>query len=251
MSVCLLTSVCATALVLSIAAPPIAEAQFGGLIDRARRAVTDELGDEIERTIREGVRCAVGDTRCVERARAQGKTPIMTDANGEVLKDNDGRPITDPANVPPEVAAAAAPTGAGERPGTGAWVNYDFVPGDMVMFYDDYTNDRVGDFPRRFELLAGNFEVAEWQGSRFIRATANGTIAITLPATLPDRFTMEFPASVQHGNASIRLSTSPLDHGSRDYAGSTPTLAYDQGGAAARKEPGAHDHDPPSRRRQP
>jgi hypothetical protein len=62
--------------------------------------------------------------------------------------------------VPPGSAGAAAPAaaakGAGERPGTGAWVNYDFVPGDVVMFYEDYMAGRVGDFPRRVELLAGN-----------------------------------------------------------------------------------------------
>lgn len=217
----------AAILVISMATPTVAEAQFGGLIDRAKRAVADELGDEIERTLREGVRCVVGDTACVERARSEGRTPVMTTADGEVLTDGDGRPITDPAKVPPGVAAAAKPAPvAGERPGTGAWVNYDFVPGDQVMFYDDYMDRRVGDFPRRFELIGGNWEVVEWQGRRFIRATSGGSIAVPLPATLPERFTMEFPASVSHGNAFIRVSTTPLGQ----FAGSTPTLAYSQAG---------------------
>ena len=226
MSAPLLTFCCAAVLLLSIAAPPSAEAQFGGLVDRAKRAVADELGDEIERTLREGVRCVVGDTRCVEQARAKGSTPVMTDANGTVLTDAEGRPITDPASVPPGVATAVAPTVAGGRPGTGAWVNYDFVPGDVVMFYEDYVAGRVGDFPRRFELIDGNWEVVEWQGGRYVRGTSNGAIAIPLPAALPERFTVEFPASVSHGNASIRVSTSPMPK----YAGSTPTLAYAEGG---------------------
>jgi outer membrane protein OmpA-like peptidoglycan-associated protein len=220
-------------LTLSIVLPTPAEAQFGGLIDRARRAVVDEVGDEIERTLREGVRCVVGDTACVEGARADGKTPVMTDASGEVLTDSDGRPITDPANVPPGVAAAAAAP-AGGAPGTGVWVNYDFVPGDIVMFYDDYQDGRVGDFPRRFELIEGNWEVVESQESRYIRATSGGAIAVPLPATLPERFTLEFPASVSHGNASIRLSTSPI----REYAGSTPTLGYAEGGLRPEKNQG-------------
>jgi outer membrane protein OmpA-like peptidoglycan-associated protein len=232
----LLISTLATALVLSFVVPAIAEAQFGGLVDRARRAVADELGDEIERTLREGVRCVVGDTACVERARSDGKTPVMTDADGKVLTDSDGRPITDPAKVPPGAAATAAPAAVapGGRPGTGAWVNYDFVPGDQVMFYDDYMDGRVGDFPRRFELLEGNWEVAEWQGTRYVRATSGGAVAIQLPGALPERFTLEFPASVSHGNASIRVSTSPI----REYAGSTPTLAYSEGGLRPEKNQG-------------
>lgn len=109
-------------------------------------------------------------------------------------------------------------------------MNYDFVPGERVVFFDDYSNDNVGDFPRRFELLAGNWEVAEWNGARYIRATSNGTIGLELPETLPERFTVEFPASVQHGNAYLRLSTAPVNHGSRDYAGSLVSLEYTQGG---------------------
>jgi outer membrane protein OmpA-like peptidoglycan-associated protein len=221
------------ALLLSILVPSIVEAQFGGIIDRARRAVADEVGDSVEEILRDGVRCIVGDDACVARARSEGKTPVMTGADGEVLTDDNGRPITDPADVPPDVARAATSTVA-ERPGTGAWVNYDFVPGDTVVFYEDYTDGRVGDFPRRFELLEGNWEVMEWQEGRFIRATSGGAIAIPLPATLPERFTMEFPASVQHGNAYVRVSTSPI----REYRGSTPTLAFGQGGLRPEKREG-------------
>jgi outer membrane protein OmpA-like peptidoglycan-associated protein len=45
---------------------------------------------------------------------------------------------------------------------------------------------------------------------------------------------MEFPASVSHGNAYIRVSTSPL----REYTGSTPTLAFSQGGLRPEKNAG-------------
>jgi outer membrane protein OmpA-like peptidoglycan-associated protein len=38
---------------------------------------------------------------------------------------------------------------------------------------------------------------------------------------------------VQHGNATLRVSTAPLVHGKRDFVGSTPTLAYSQAGLRA------------------
>jgi outer membrane protein OmpA-like peptidoglycan-associated protein len=80
----------------------------------------------------------------------------------------------------------------------------------------------------------GNWEVVESQGARYVRATTGGAIAIPLPATLPERFTMEFQASVQHGNAFVRVSTSPF----REYSGSTPTLAYSVGGLRPEKGQG-------------
>ena len=235
---------------LSLVIPSVVSAQFGGLGRRIKRAVGDQVGAEIEGKVRGGVHCVFNDAQCVAAAKAKGEIPVMTDADGKVITDDKGEPITDPdaaaaqMGVPPAAPPAAAPApaaapqsaaapvaaGPAEKPGTGAWVNYDFVPGDRVVFFDDYSNDNVGDFPRRFELLAGNWEVAEWNGARYIRATSNGTIAVELPETLPERFTVEFPASVQHGNAYLRLSTSPINHGARDYAGSAVSLEYANGG---------------------
>jgi hypothetical protein len=30
-------------------------------------------------------------------------------------------------------------------------VNFDFVPGERVLFADDFSKDNVGDFPKRLE----------------------------------------------------------------------------------------------------
>jgi outer membrane protein OmpA-like peptidoglycan-associated protein len=72
-------------------------------------------------------------------------------------------------------------------------VNYDFIPGDEPIFVDDFASDHVGDFPRRLAFIAGNMEVAEWSGGRWLRATSNGSqFAIALPDSLPARYTLEF-----------------------------------------------------------
>ncbi len=143
------------------------------------------------------------------------------------------------ALLSPAASQPAAQAGAGNtRPGTGAWANYDFVPGDRVLFVDDFSNDKVGDFPRRWDLLAGNWEVVEWDGGRYLRATAAGAVSLDLPETLPDRFTIEFPASVQHGNAYLRVSSAPVYQGDRSYAGSMPTLEYARGGLRPQKGQG-------------
>ena len=86
---------------------------------------------------------------------------------------------------PPRAEAAV-------RPGTGAWLNYDFVPGDRILFSEDFTADAVGDFPRSLELRGGNMEIAEWAGRRWLRAAGEGRFVIQLPDTLPTRYTVEF-----------------------------------------------------------
>lgn len=180
--------------------PSSAEAQFLDRLKRtAENAVESEAANQVDRLIRNAVRCLIDDPVCVEQAEASGEDVIFVDDDGKVISDEEGAPITDR-----EEAIAKAP--APPAPGEGAWANYDFVPGDEILFYDDYSNDRAGDFPRRLNLVGGNWEVVEWEGGRYMRATSGGTVAIVLPRTLPDRFTIEFPMSLRHGNAYVRIT---------------------------------------------
>jgi len=85
-------------------------------------------------------------------------------------------------------AAAAA---ASAPPAASLWVNYDFVPGERVIFYSDFTDDQAGNFPERLQFVEGNMEVAELGGRRTLRATSQSKLTIPLPEVLPQRFTIE------------------------------------------------------------
>ncbi len=89
------------------------------------------------------------------------------------------------------------------KPGQGAWANYDFKPGDRIIFADDFSKDEVGDFPRRFEFKSGQIEIVEWNEGRWLRA-AQGKFWIPLLETLPERYTVEFDLT---GNGNAMLMT--------------------------------------------
>lgn len=133
----------------------------------------DEAVDRALDAVEDAIVCVVTDTECLRNAREEGREVIVTDAGGTEL----------PRDEYPSSAL---------RPGEGAWVNYDFIPGERVIFADDFTRDNVGDFPRRLEFQRGNVEVIDWQGERLLRATSDATFALPLPESLPDRFTLEF-----------------------------------------------------------
>jgi outer membrane protein OmpA-like peptidoglycan-associated protein len=157
------------------------------VINRLRRAaqnaVENETARQIERILANAVRCVFDDEACIEKAKSSGKDVVLTGDDGKVLMDKDGKPITDPSAVQKEP----------DKPGTGAWANYDFVPGERILFYDDFSNDRVGDFPRRLTFVRGNWEVVEWQGRPLLRNTGprHSAVVIPLPEKLPERFTIE------------------------------------------------------------
>jgi OmpA-OmpF porin, OOP family len=141
-----------------IAAPPLARAQFGDVIKKAK-----------------------------EKAEQKAKE--------SAAKTGQAKPETAGEKTAPAADSSKATTASGPatlKPGEGVWLNYDFVPGNRVLFFDDFAGDDVGNFPQRLELREGNMEVAEWNGSRWLRASTDGVVNVLIPEMLPERFTVEF-----------------------------------------------------------
>ncbi|MDX1394388.1 MAG: OmpA family protein [Gemmatimonadota bacterium] len=207
-----------------LAIPAPADAQLRRLAETARRAAESEAESVVDQLIRNAIRCAIDDPICVESAEAEGEDVIFVDGNGEVIVDEEGAPITDRD-------AAAAASGAGDAPGEGLWANYDFVTGDRIIWYEDFTSERVGNFPRRIEFIEGNWEVVEAGSKRYLRGTSAGIVRIPLPEELPNRFTVEFEVNTTHGNSSFYMMTGPAIHGrDRSYTGSAAVVRSTQAG---------------------
>jgi outer membrane protein OmpA-like peptidoglycan-associated protein len=165
-------------------APTQAEGQ---VIDRIRNRVQRDAERRIEdRAVaaaratldlaEDAIVCAVTDEECIAEAREKGKEPVVVDA--------DGKPVS-----------GYEPAGQqGEKPGTGVWANYDFVPGDNVLFYHDFEGTRTGNFPSRLEYVAGNMEVVELGENKVLRTSGanGGCVEVPLGRTFPERFTIEY-----------------------------------------------------------
>lgn len=73
------------------------------------------------------------------------------------------------------------------------YTKYDFVPGDQVVFYDDLAGEEVGEFPSRWELIGGVFEIASKGDSKWILCTDSGDLRPNLPdVAFPSAFTIEW-----------------------------------------------------------
>ena len=60
-----------------------------------------------------------------------------------------------PASSDAAAPAAGATPSAAAPVSIAAYQNYDFVPGDTIVFADDFTDTQDGEFPDQWELLAG------------------------------------------------------------------------------------------------
>jgi outer membrane protein OmpA-like peptidoglycan-associated protein len=85
---------------------------------------------------------------------------------------------------------------------------FDFIPGDKTLFFDDFSDTDVGEFPRKWTLdgpKRGNsntVEVVEYQGRRFLRSVpgekgqppATQYLRLEQQGDFPEKFTVEFDA---------------------------------------------------------
>lgn len=73
----------------------------------------------------------------------------------------------------------------------------DFVPGDEIIFDDNFEREKLGEFPLRWDLLDGYAETAQQKGRNVIAFTDNG-LGQVMPLMkekwdwLPEVFTVEF-----------------------------------------------------------
>jgi outer membrane protein OmpA-like peptidoglycan-associated protein len=162
----------------------------GQMLDRIRNRVQRDAERRIEERavaaaratldLAEGaIVCAVTDEECIAEAREQGQEPVVVDADGKPVSGYE--PAAEPSNGP------------SDGPGSGVWANYDFVPGDDVLFFHDFEGTRTGNFPSRLEYVAGNMEVVELGENKALRTSGgSGCVEIPLGRTFPERFTVEY-----------------------------------------------------------
>jgi outer membrane protein OmpA-like peptidoglycan-associated protein len=150
----LLAAACAASLVA--AQPTPGYAQFGGLKKSAEEAAKRKAAEAVRKASEDSAR------------QAAASQPA-------------------PAGAAPAPAGGAAPAKADPK----VWENYDFVPGNRVIFYTDFTEDRVGNFARGLKYRSGAMDVVDRDGVKMLRATSRSEFLIPLGAKLPERFTLE------------------------------------------------------------
>ena len=121
----------------------------------------------------------------------------------------------------------------------------DFVPGDDLFFEDDFSQERLGEFPLRWDLFDGYVEVASVEGRKVMAFTDNGLGQVTPNmkdkwAWLPDSFTLEFdlylaPVNSTDDPTSLDIQVLFGSKGQSDYynAGSDVHFFYREDGSSS------------------
>jgi OmpA-OmpF porin, OOP family len=164
--------------VLSVAWVNPAHAQFGKrLKDAVKRTAEDKA---IQKTTDE-------ESKAIDSMMAGGGKKGDSAATAAAAPSAGASTAAAPAAT--DAAAAPAPSPTDKK----VWANYDFVPGQRTLFFTDFSEDQVGNFPQRLDFKNGQLEVVEFEGGqRALKASTDAVFTIPLPETLPEKFTLEF-----------------------------------------------------------
>jgi outer membrane protein OmpA-like peptidoglycan-associated protein len=91
-----------------------------------------------------------------------------------------------------DTGEAAAAGGSAAAEDMALYTKYDFIPGDRVIFYDDLSTEEMGEFPSRWRLDSGVFEIANQGGRNWILCTDQGWVRPRIAVgPLPPKYTIE------------------------------------------------------------
>lgn len=220
---------------LLVAAPLLASdpgaAQIPDVVEEAAGdAAEDQLSAEIRKLVRNSVHCVFDDLECIRSSKEEGEPVVLTDEDGEVIYDDEGRPVQSQDDLPPEKRGQLGEDAADDGSAGISSAGSDFQRGERRILLADYADDVPGDFPRNFEFLGGNTEVATADGQRVMKVLDAARFALPLPEALPDRFTLEMPVYFPGRWQALRILTARPPEGDLDgYSGHLVVVeSYDQ-----------------------
>jgi len=160
----------------------------------AERAATNQTERRTEDAVNKGIDAIFdgnqnqnqqqGQQQQQSQQQQQAPPPAETPVAAPVQTDNN----------PSLPAGGQTPQQGGMTAAEMAYARNDFVPGDEIIFEDDVTREKMGEFPSQWDLLMGSAEVANIGGLQCIYLEPSTHIAPLMKNMknfLPDVYTIE------------------------------------------------------------
>jgi len=168
-----------------------AQAWLETIKNQAAQGAVEHGSDLLHESADGKVKCVAGDQTCIDQAQQQGKEVVVTNKKGKPLPPDQQPKSGSSASVGQSGTSSVAGAGSSAGQPNLAAVKSDFVPGDKLIFYDDFT-DMAGDEPPPHWKVRGG--TAELRTSGQIRQLTLSNHAMRISPNirkLPKNFTLE------------------------------------------------------------
>ena len=132
------------------------------------------------------------------KKKVEDKVVKEVEKGMEGKKEEEKKPVETPPATPPAPSEQGNAGGgnAGSEANRAITINskYDFVPGEKVIFFDDFTSESIGDFPVQWNTTgSGEVVTIDAAPGRWVHITnGHGITTLDEAVTLPENYTIEF-----------------------------------------------------------
>jgi len=153
------------------------KAQIEKVGKKAERSTENRINNNVDQGIEKGLNSiekGVKDMFKKKKKPIDGQAPVVEPAAEQKPETQDVKP-------------------ASGTPSLQAYSKFDFIPGEKVIFYDDFSQDKVGDFPALW-YSNGSGEVVTLNNypGNWMKITANGCYYPERDLQTSENFTVEF-----------------------------------------------------------
>ena len=168
-----------------------AQAWLETIKNKAAQEAVEHGSDMLHESADGKVKCVAGDQACIDQARQQGKEVVLTNKKGKPLPP-DQQP-TSGSTASPGQSGASSGVAAGSPAGQPnlTAVKSDFVPGDKLILYDDFTDMRGDEPPPHWKVRGGTAELRTDGQIRQLTLSNHAMRIAPNVGKLPRNFTLE------------------------------------------------------------
>jgi len=150
-----------------------------------------KIKDKVDQRIDQKTDKAIDNTLDSVDAATKGDKNQTAKSNDETVTKN-----TNNKNANEQTTDNSSTNMATNQPSIKAYQNYDFVPGDKILFEDHFTDDQDGEFPSHWELIKGQAQLNKIGNEEAFFLTEGNYVRVRprmkTDKYLTDPFTIEF-----------------------------------------------------------
>jgi hypothetical protein len=168
------------------------------MADRAKNKLEQKAGNKVDKTIDDATDGKKNEKNSSDKNSSNNSSDNSAANSSQQPSKND--------EASNEGTATSSSTSAAPAK-LEAYSKYDFIPGEKVIAYEDFSKTEIGDFPERWNTNAtGEVVTLNNREGKWIKIVKEGTFHPEFINALPENFTLEFDLGVNDNWNSWPLS---------------------------------------------
>jgi outer membrane protein OmpA-like peptidoglycan-associated protein len=168
-----------------------AQAWLETIKNKAAQEAVEHGSDLLHDSADGKVKCVAGDQACIDQARQQGKEVVVTNKKGKPLPPDQQPKSGSSASAGQSDTSTGAAAGSSVGQPNLTAVKSDFVPGDKLILYDDFTDMRGDEPPPHWKVRGGTAELRTDGQIRQLTLSNHAMRISPNVGKLPRNFTLE------------------------------------------------------------